>query len=71
MQTKGCALLVQHIEKYALTKKMFAEASGISSSMLSHILAGKRQPTLAVAFLIERASEGEVPAASWLERGTE
>ena len=65
--TRGRVLLVEHIERYGLTKSVFAEASGVSPSMLSYLLSGKRNATLLVAAGIERASEGEVPLHSWLE----
>lgn len=67
MDSKGRALLVQHVESLALAKGAFAEVCGISPPMLSHLLTGNRKPTLRVAFLIEHATEGDVPASSWLE----
>jgi plasmid maintenance system antidote protein VapI len=65
--TRGRILLIDHIERYGISKRVFAEASGISAPMLSHLLAGKRNATLAVASNIERASDGEIPMRSWLE----
>lgn len=43
-----------------------AERIGISPSHLSLLIARKRQPSLDVAFRIERATGGAVPAASML-----
>lgn len=65
--TRGRTLLIDHIERYGISKRVFAEASGISAPMLSHLLAGKRNATLVVAANIERASDGAVPVHSWLE----
>jgi plasmid maintenance system antidote protein VapI len=65
---KGRALLLRHIEESGLTHKAFAEACGISAPMLSHILAGDRNVTLHVAFWIQRASHGAVPAEIWVDQ---
>lgn len=43
-----------------------AEAIGISPSYLSDIKKGNRVPSLRVAFAIEDATEGAVPARSWV-----
>ena len=44
-----------------------AERFGISRSYLSEIASGAKEPSLRVAFRIERATEGAVPASSWAE----
>lgn len=67
MKSKGCRLLAGHIQRGWATHKAFAEASGISPTMLSHILSGRRRPTLDAAFAIEEASGGVVPAPVWRE----
>ena len=43
-----------------------AEAIGISPSYLSDIKKGNRVPSLRVAFAIEDATQGAVPARSWV-----
>ena len=45
---------------------VLAEAIGISPSSLSDIKKGNRVPSLRVAFAIEDATEGAVPARSWV-----
>ena len=45
---------------------VLAEAIGISPSYLSDIKKGNRVPSLRVAFAIEDATEGAVPARSWV-----
>lgn len=65
--SRGRALLAAHIERLGCAKRSFAEAAGVSPAMLSHLLSGNRSVTLTVAYQIERASDGDVPAYSWLQ----
>jgi transcriptional regulator with XRE-family HTH domain len=67
MRTRGRTLLTQHLQRCDFPKKAFAEASGVTAAGLCHLLAGKRRPSLQLAYHIERASDGEVPALSWME----
>lgn len=67
MRTRGCRLLKRHIKDGWVSKKAFADASHISPTMLSHILSGRRRPTLDAAFTIAEASNGVVPASMWRE----
>ena len=69
MRTKGCRLLAAHLSRSDELQRDFAQRAGMSKSMLSHILAGRRRPTLDAALGIQEASGGAVPAPSW--RGSE
>jgi transcriptional regulator with XRE-family HTH domain len=61
---------MEHLKAYLKTHKAtaLAQAVGISSSYLSDIKKGYRAPSLRVAFAIEDATEGAVPARSWLKQ---
>lgn len=71
MRTRGRTLLTQHLERCDFPKKAFAEASGVTPAGLSHLIAGKRRPSLQLAYHIERASDGEVPVLSWMQEEPE
>ena len=60
---------MEHLKEYLKTHKgsALAQAVGISASYLSDIKKGNRVPSLRVAFAIERATEGKVPARAWVE----
>ena len=59
---------MKQLHAYLKTHKAnaLAEAIGISPSYLSDIKKGNRVPSLRVAFAIEDATSGAVPARSWL-----
>jgi len=59
---------MKHLQAYLKTHKAgpLAEAVGISQSYLSDMKKGNRVPSLRVAFAIEDATQGAVPARSWL-----
>lgn len=49
------------------TRKDWADRIGVSKSYLSDLLNGKAVPSLAVAAKIERLTDGEVSASSWID----
>jgi transcriptional regulator with XRE-family HTH domain len=61
---------MEHLKAYLKTHKAgpLAEAVGISQSYLSDMKKGNRSPSLRVAFAIEDATNGAVPARSWLKQ---
>lgn len=63
--TRGQRLLREYVSGWAKTKQSLAEACGVSPTLLSHFLSGRRRPTLDSVFGI-RAATG-VPAEAWLE----
>lgn len=60
---------MEHLQTYLKTHKAkpLAEAVGISQSYLSDMKKGNRTPSLRVALAIEDATNGAVPARSWVE----
>ena len=60
---------MEHLKTYLKTHKAkpLAEAVGISQSYLSDMKKGNRTPSLRVALAIEDATNGAVPARSWVE----
>lgn len=54
------------LDSDAETQSAFARKIGISRSYLSEIASGKKRPSLALAFKIESATEGAIPASSWV-----
>ena len=49
------------------TGREFARLIGVSEAYISDLRKAKRSPSLAIAFAIEDATGGEVPARSWLD----
>jgi len=49
------------------TKLALAASVGIAKSTMTELSQGKYPPSLAVAFAIEDATGGAVPARGWLE----
>lgn len=58
---------MEHLATYLAGKRNaeFARRLGISDAFLSQLLSGKRRPSLDLAFKIERATAGLVPASVW------
>ncbi len=44
-----------------------ADSVGVSRAYMSELVGGTKTPSLAVAVAIERATDGAVKAASWIE----
>lgn len=58
--------LAKHIQsRPGLTNAQWAERLGVSRPYLHALLNEDRQPSLETAVEIERATNGEVPVASW------
>jgi transcriptional regulator with XRE-family HTH domain len=55
-----------YLKSHGMTGGAFAALVGLHPVALSRIRRGHQQPTLAVAFAIEAATGGAVPARSWL-----
>lgn len=60
-----------YLKAHGMTGGAFAALVGLHPVALSRIRRGHQQPTLAVAFAIEAATGGAVPARSWLAEGGE
>ena len=61
---------MEHLQTYLKTHKAtaLAQAVGISPSYLSDMKNGNRAPSLKVAFAIEDATQGAVPARGWVQQ---
>lgn len=57
------------LKSHGISKNKFARTLGCNGRMVDYWCAGRALPGLIYAFLIERATEGGVPAETWL--GTE
>ena len=62
----GNERLAAYLEQWAETQSSFANRAGLDRHTLNHIVKGRRQPTLAQAFGIEKATGGVVPASVWV-----
>jgi plasmid maintenance system antidote protein VapI len=63
--SEGCVRLARHLATAKLEQKDFAEAVEIGPDFLSHLLRGRKRPSLDTAVRIEEASDGAVPTKSW------
>ena len=61
---------MEHLQTYLKTHKAtaLAQAVGMSPSYLSDMKKGNRVPSLKVAFAIEDATQGAVPARGWVQQ---
>jgi len=64
--SKGRELLIQHMQKNSITPATMAEKAGLSLSQMSHLIWGRRNASFPVAFRIQDATKGKVPAREWL-----
>lgn len=60
-------MFADFINQSGETQTAWAARLGVSKSYLSDLLGGKRRPSLDLAFRIERATGGAVPAAVWVQ----
>jgi DNA-binding transcriptional regulator YdaS (Cro superfamily) len=63
----GIAKLSAFLDEHGLTQTAFAELAGVPGPQVSMWLSGRRCPGLASALKIEQATNGEVPASSWVK----
>lgn len=64
----GKDLLAVYLDEHRMSQRLLALKAKITSGQLSHFMLGKRRPGLAVAFAIQRATAGAVPAEAWLRQ---
>lgn len=62
---KGPVLLQRYLRDAKQKPADFARATGLDEGRLSRLLRGIRRPDIDNATLIERATDGAVPATSW------
>jgi DNA-binding transcriptional regulator YdaS (Cro superfamily) len=59
--------LDDHLKSQSIRRRDFAQEIGVHESVLSRFCNGLARPALDTAFAIERATNGAVPASSWVE----
>lgn len=59
-------MLREHIKASGYSQTVWAERLGIAKSYLSDLLNGNKVPSLDLAVRIQRATDGAVPADSWI-----
>lgn len=62
--------LSTYLKANGVTQEAFAEQIGVSQAHIAKIC-GVKKPSLAVALRIERATDGAVPASSWIQEAAE
>jgi len=60
--------LEYYLKEKNLTKTEFAERVGIHLSYITHLVKGRRVPSLSVALKIQDLTDGEVPVTTWVMR---
>lgn len=63
----GMTHLAAYLSKTSTPQAKLAEAVGVSRAYMSELVGGTKTPSLTVAVAIERATDGAVTAASWIE----
>lgn len=58
--------LSSYLQSSRKSQATLAEEVGVSRGYMSELVAGAKKPGLDLAFAIERATDGAVPAASWV-----
>lgn len=58
--------LLSYLEATKTRQSALAEVLGVSRGYMSELVGGTKQPSLELAFAIERATGGAVPASSWV-----
>ena len=59
--------LTTYLSETSTSQAKLSEALGISRSHMSLLVSGERKPGLDLAVAIERATDGAVPASSWVD----
>ena len=61
----GGKILLKYLLSRGEKQYAFAARAGVSNGALSDWISGKHMPSVYSAYLIERATDGAVPIASW------
>lgn len=59
--------LAAYLSETKTSQAKLAEEIGVSRAYMSELVGGTKTPSLFVAVAIERATEGRIKAASWIE----
>jgi DNA-binding transcriptional regulator YdaS (Cro superfamily) len=66
VQRDDMTKLQEHLKSNRISIRDFAARIGVHDSVLSRFSRGLARPSLDTAFAIERATNGAVPASSWV-----
>ncbi|MCB9639095.1 MAG: helix-turn-helix domain-containing protein [Myxococcales bacterium] len=61
--------LEQYLKTTGIQKQAFAETVGVSKGMITHILRGRKYPSVLLALKIQKATEGKVTVHDLLPEG--
>lgn len=64
----GMTRLARYLQEQSIPQKDFADMLGVSQGMVSRMASGSKRPSLFLAVKIERATGGNVPVESWVNR---
>ena len=59
--------ILQYFEQSGTTQSILADRIGVTRGYMSLLVSGNRSPSGKVAALIEKETEGAVPASSWFD----
>lgn len=59
--------LSEYLKEAGMSQAAFAALVGVDKSIISRLSTEAMKPSLQLAFAIDRATGGKVPAASWVE----
>jgi plasmid maintenance system antidote protein VapI len=59
--------LLKYLNDHNISQTDFAEKIGVHFSYITHLIKGRRTPSLSTALRIERATCGAVPVTVWVE----
>lgn len=62
-------MLAEHLATENISQRDFAARVGSHQSIISRVINGRLRPTLEMAFAIETATNGAVPARYWVAEG--
>ena len=60
--------LERYLKTNGITKTRFAAQVGIHISYITHLVKGRKVPSLATAVKIQELTNGAVPVETWLDR---
>lgn len=60
-------MFAEFIKNSGKSQRHWAAALNVSEAYLSSLASGRKTPSLDVAVRIERATDGAVPASSWIK----
>lgn len=66
-RTRGARLLAEFLRRAELSQFELASLAGVSPMQVSHLILGRRKPSLKTAVRLEQMTRGKVPTKAWVE----